>query len=73
VILYILLCGYPPFTGKTEKDIMVKVSEGKFSYDGNYLESKNSLADDWGLISKEAKSLINNMLKVNPAERISAK
>lgn len=37
VILYILLCGYPPFTGKTEKEIMKKVSEGKFEFDGKNL------------------------------------
>ncbi|CAD8210826.1 unnamed protein product [Paramecium octaurelia] len=63
VILYILLCGYPPFTGKTEKEIMKKVGEGKFEYD----------ADDWSQISKEAKNLINRMLHINPSFRISAK
>lgn len=35
VILYILLCGYPPFTGKSEDDILKKVKIGKFSYDRN--------------------------------------
>ena len=35
VILYILLCGYPPFTGKNEKEIMNKVKEGKFEFDRN--------------------------------------
>jgi calcium-dependent protein kinase len=25
IILYILLCGYPPFTGKTVKDIISKI------------------------------------------------
>jgi len=37
--LYILLCGYPPFIGKTEKEIMKKVGEGKFEFDGNVLIS----------------------------------
>ncbi|CAD8124734.1 unnamed protein product [Paramecium sonneborni] len=63
VILYILLCGYPPFIGKTEKEIMKKVGEGKYEFD----------ADDWNQISKEAKNLINRMLHVNPNFRISAK
>lgn len=47
VILYILLCGYPPFTGKTEKEIMKKVGEGKFEYDGNFLMFILSAVDDW--------------------------
>ena len=33
VILYILLCGYPPFTGGTENEIMNRVKIGKFEFD----------------------------------------
>jgi len=33
VILYILLCGYPPFGGKSEEDILNKVKSGKFKFD----------------------------------------
>lgn len=33
IILYILLCGYPPFTGKSEEDILKKVKVGKFEFD----------------------------------------
>jgi len=32
VIMYILLCGYPPFNGKNEKEIIEKILSGKFSY-----------------------------------------
>lgn len=31
VILYVILCGYPPFNGANDNDIMHAVSKGKFS------------------------------------------
>lgn len=34
VILYILLCGYPPFFGKTQDEVLRKVAEGKVVFDG---------------------------------------
>ena len=41
VIMYILLCGYPPFAGRTDQDTLKKVKEGKLLFDVN----------DWSLIS----------------------
>lgn len=61
VILYILLCGYPPFTGINDKDIMQKISDGNFVFDGKQY-SKNRVDNDWALISKDAKNLITKML-----------
>lgn len=62
VILYILLCGYPPFYGKTDKSIMKKVLKGKYSFEGY----------EWDIISEDAKDLISKMLVINPDERVSA-
>lgn len=33
VILYILLCGYPPFGGRSEEEILKKVKQGKVRFD----------------------------------------
>jgi calcium-dependent protein kinase len=63
VILYILLCGYPPFNGETDADIMKAVKKGVFDFPN----------DEWGKVSKEAKSLISGMLKYEPKGRLSAK
>lgn len=59
--MYILLCGYAPFTGETDKDIMNRVKTGKFVF----------LHEDWSGISKEAKDLIRKMLTYDQDDRIS--
>lgn len=62
VILFILLCGYPPFNGTNDKGIMEKVAKGVFSFDG----------EEWQQISQEAKSLIKKMLEYDPNKRLNA-
>lgn len=78
MILYIVLCGYPPFGGSTENEILNKVKSGKFKFDGNIIflvkrkEKLIILDDDWSGISQDAKALIKKMLTYNSKERISA-
>jgi calcium-dependent protein kinase len=62
VIMYILLCGYPPFNGPNDKIIFQRVLEGKFSFS----------EEDWASISKNAKDLIKGMLAYEPSKRLSA-
>ena len=60
--MYILLCGYPPFKGKTHNETFGKIQAGKFSFSAN----------EWKDISREAKVLIKKMLTYNPDDRITA-
>ena len=52
VILYILLCGYPPFTGVTQMEIFEKISFKKIDFSGK----------EWKKTSKEVKDLISKLL-----------
>jgi calcium-dependent protein kinase len=52
VILYILLCGYPPFDGETEHEIFKAIYRKKLSFP----------EDEWKSISDDAKDLIKHML-----------
>jgi len=63
VIMYIMLCGYPPFYGENDADVLVKVRVGVFNF----------APADWKHISDDAKDLIKKMLKMNPVERAKAK
>ena len=52
VILYILICGYPPFSGNTDKEVYNLITQVKYDFD----------KEIWKNISKYAKELIKNML-----------
>ena len=52
VILYIILCGYPPFQGNNDKEIYQSIQKGKVDFPQN----------EWKMISKNAKDLILHML-----------
>jgi calcium-dependent protein kinase len=62
VILYILLCGYPPFNGETDTDIMKAVKKGSFEFP----------AEEWSTVSKNAKDLVAKMLTYDPKNRYTA-
>eukprot|EP01039_Chlorochromonas_danica_P000439 gene439-473_t len=61
VVLYILLCGRPPFNSKSNREVLEKTCKGVYNMSG----------PEWDDISDEAKDLVRRMLVVNPDERIS--
>lgn len=61
-ILYVLLLGAFPFHGATDKIMFTMIRNGKYSQRG----------PQWAAISPEAKDLLNKLLHVNPAQRITA-
>ena len=63
VILYILLCGYPPFNGANDEQIIKNVKKGQYRTDD----------DEWQSISPEAINLVDKLLTFDPNSRISAK
>eukprot|EP00920_Eleutheroschizon_duboscqi_P025788 GHVT01063648.1.p1 GENE.GHVT01063648.1~~GHVT01063648.1.p1 ORF type:complete len:542 (-),score=153.82 GHVT01063648.1:368-1993(-) len=62
VIMYILLCGYPPFGGSTDQEILKRVEKGKYEFD----------PPDWNCVSEDAKDLLRKMLTYDPSKRVSA-
>ncbi|KAH6797519.1 calmodulin-domain protein kinase cdpk isoform 2 [Perilla frutescens var. hirtella] len=62
VIVYILLCGVPPFWGETETEIFEEVLHGDIDF----------TSDPWPQISESAKDLVKKMLVRDPKRRLTA-
>lgn len=62
VIMYILLCGYPPFNAMSDRAIMTKVRVGEFGFPDA----------EWRDVSDEAKDLLRWLLKRHAKQRVSA-
>ncbi|QDZ25223.1 calcium-dependent protein kinase [Chloropicon primus] len=66
VIMYIVLCGRPPFFGRTESAVFNNIMKAKARLEENFKR------DPWPKITKEAKDLIRKMLNMDPQARITA-
>uniref|UniRef100_A0A5S6QSR7 non-specific serine/threonine protein kinase n=1 Tax=Trichuris muris TaxID=70415 RepID=A0A5S6QSR7_TRIMR len=64
VILYIMLCGYPPFVSETgaQEDLFEAILSGKYAF----------VEQHWHHISNAAKMLVNGMLQLNADDRYSS-
>lgn len=63
VILYILLCGGPPFGGRDDKEIIREARQCNVNFD--FPEFDN--------VSSDVKNLITSMICLHPAKRLSAR
>ena len=62
IILFVFLCGYPPFEGDNNKEIFKNVLKQELTFD----------PADWKTVSAEAKDLVTKMLCKDPEKRIIA-
>ncbi|OMJ69064.1 hypothetical protein SteCoe_33317 [Stentor coeruleus] len=61
VLLYIILCGNPPFTGKAKHEIFNSIQRSEYNFSSKC----------WSGISEKAKDLIRKLLVSDPRDRIS--
>lgn len=62
VILYILLCGFPPFYHESTQQLYKQIKRGEYDFPDPY----------WSEISDSAKDLVRGLLTVDPAKRLSS-
>ena len=56
IVLYILLCGFPPFYDQDNFQLFEKIKTGKFEFP----------EESWGNISEQVKDLLRKILVVDP-------
>ncbi len=59
IILFILLCGCPPFYGKNDNEIFDKIKIGQYAFKQNI----------WNQVSEDAKNLIKSLLEFDFTKR----
>lgn len=66
VILYILLCGYPPFYGENNKEILEAVKSGKLDFSSSEWKEKSKLSIDLirkMIIGQESRLFADEVIK----------
>lgn len=62
VLIYVLLCGAPPFFGDSDSQVLKRVKRGVYDFD----------MPAWDTVSEDAKDLISKMLVLKPEKRYTA-
>lgn len=63
VITYVLLCGFPPFYGKTQNTLFDKILRADYDFPD----------PEWSDVSEDAKDFIRKLLVIEPESRYTAK
>ncbi|XP_034019191.1 serine/threonine-protein kinase 33-like [Thalassophryne amazonica] len=62
VIMYMLLCGEPPYRSTQKEPLLKEISEQKVKFTHSI----------WNTVSDEAKNILTSLLKEDPGDRLSA-
>jgi len=62
VVVYILMCGYPPFFHESTVMLYMLIKQGRYTYP----------ADPWDKISDHCKSFIDGLLTIDPSKRMTS-
>lgn len=62
VLTYILLCGYPPFSGADQAELIARIKAGIFEFP----------EEDWDAVSVDAKDIITKLICMDPDARLTA-
>lgn len=63
VIIYVILCGHPPFADDVQSVLFEKIRIGEYDMS----------SPEWKDISEDAKHLVRSLLNINPQQRWTAK
>jgi serine/threonine protein kinase len=63
VVIFVLLCGYPPFADENQNALFEKIRCGEYAFHES----------EWRNVSEDAKELIRNLLVVDPCRRWTAR
>jgi len=62
VITYVLLCGYPPFYAKEQRELFTQILNADYEFP----------EEDWDSVSEDAHDFIRRLLVVDPNQRMTA-